>query len=137
MTDLFDGALFSADGKERDISNKGPGPQTQVYTWVDWGDSKDEIGNATLASGRNDKKSCAYSIYNKKTEKTEYYIREADHTGGIFYSPLEQNSMDPIRAKMKSTTTQYHHVSKSAFEMYLRFLRTRNVKFLRHAEQQL
>jgi hypothetical protein len=94
-------------------------PESVVYKW-----------DGTMTPNLDDKDGVA-RISANESGKLHCYIKRGIRgpNKGMFYNP-----QDPMYAKGQ-TVYEYSKVTQAAFDSYLRFIKTKNVLHLRHAER--
>lgn len=92
--------------------------------------------NKTLTEAKKRPEACAYCIYYNK--KKRYYVKR--NTKGQLLNPL---GLYTETEKMKSTkyigrnTWEYKEVNLLSFQLYLKFLKTKNTAWIAQAEREL
>lgn len=115
-------------------SNKINETIKELYTLIEQEDFLDNNNNPRIQS-ENDKRIMAKKIKNQN--KTKYLIK-LDNSGK-FYNPISPiSSIKPtkILQTISLTEDRFKEVNENSFNMYLNFLRSKNISWINNAERE-
>lgn len=116
-------------------NNKEPENSSYIYYTILGSQSElDNDGNPIC----DDKKSCLAYIKNYGPNNSQYYIKVG--TYGKIFNPIglySEGKQNKFLSKIGKEEYTFERVNKKVFEMYLSFLRTKNIAWLNNAEREL
>lgn len=114
-------------------SNKST-QSNQYYTLVGQEDFIDDENNPRIEKDSDER------VFAKKTEKNKLkYLIKIDNAGK-FYNPLSPiSSIKPIKILQTISVpdSRFKEVNKTVFNMYLNFLRSKNIAWINNAEREV
>lgn len=84
------------------------------------------------------KKSMAYSKHSDQSTEDQYYLKVGLY--GKIFNPIglfSEGRQNKFLSKVGKNEYNYTRVNKKVFDMYVNFLRTKNVAWLNNAEREL
>ncbi len=128
-----DSFIFHADRKKQSQKLSG---ESKFYTLVGMHDGVDEDSNYIV---NNDNKN---TVFAKRTYdpngKQKFYIRLAN--SGNIYNPISvygEEKTNTFLDRVCKDTIRYREVNKKAFDMYLKFLGSKNIAWLHNTEREI
>jgi hypothetical protein len=107
----------------------------QRYTLFGQHDDLDQEGNPTTLKEKN---TYAYIKSNEDQSKQSYYIKVGLY--GKVYNPIglySEGKANKFLSKVGKNEYNFAKVNQRVFDMYLNFLRTKNLAWLNNAEREL
>lgn len=120
--------IFSQDGLNKSISTN------QYYTLVGQEDFIDDDNNPRIKNDSDDR------VLAKKTVRTKLKYSIKIDNAGKFYNPLSPiSSVKPIKIlqTISIPNSRFKEVNKTVFNMYLNFLRSKNIAWINNAEREV
>lgn len=105
------------------------------FTMLGQHDYLDSDKNPRLNENNNN--TLAYSVL-QNSKQEQYYIKIGAH--GKVYNPIgmfSEGSANKFISKVGKKAWEFKRVSPSVFNFYVRFLRTKNIAWLRNAEREM
>lgn len=120
--------IFSSNKKNIDV------PTSQYYTLVGQEDYIDDENNPRIEKDNDNR------ILAKKTVQNKLkYLIKLDNAGK-FYNPLSPiSSIKPIKIlqTISISDSRFKEVNQTVFNMYLNFLRSKNIAWINNAEREI
>lgn len=108
------------------------------YTYYVMFGDHDALDNNNNPITQNQKKSVAYSRKEMNSSEEQYYLKVGMY--GKIFNPIglfSEGRKDKFLSKIGKNEFNYTKVNKKVFDMYLNFLRTKNIAWLNNAEREM
>lgn len=118
-------------------NTKSPTTESMYFTLYGNHDFIDNNGNPR-ANQNNTKNILAKQISSDNTNQTYYYIKVGAH--GRIFNPIgmySEGKQQKFLSKIGKNEFEFEKVNQKTFELYLNFLRTKNIAWLNNAEREM
>lgn len=111
--------------------------EQQSFTVIGQEDFVDELGRPRLNTEESDK---VYAKQITRADHTRKYMIKLDRSGKL-YNPLsiygDQSQASAFLERVCRSQFKYREVNLKAFEMYLKFLSTKNIAWFNNTEREI
>lgn len=118
--------------------NKDKEDQEYKYTYYVLFGQHDNLDENSNPITLDSKKSIAYSRLNNSTMTEDYYVKVGLY--GKIFNPMglfSEGRQNKFLSKVGKNEFNFTKVNKKVFQMYVNFLRTKNLAWLNNAEREL
>jgi len=118
--------------------NKSKNQETYTYTYYTLFGQHEDLDNEGNPTTTDEKRGYAYARINDQNQTANYFIKIGLY--GKIFNPIglySEGKENKFLSKIGKSEYNFTKVNQKIFDMYLNFLRTKNLAWLNNAEREL